>query len=68
MGGYNSGRHGGRPAVEDGLTLNLNTLIREGLFCPNQDRRGSIVWTNTTTGERVGWIGYHAEPSSSSGV
>ena len=68
MGGYNSGRRGGRPAVEDGLTLNLNTLIREGLFCPNQDRRGSIVWTNSTTGERVGWIAYHAEPSSSSGV
>jgi len=61
MGGYNSGRHGGRPAVEDGLTLNLNTLIREGLFCPNQDRRGSIGWTNSTTGERVGWIGYHAD-------
>jgi hypothetical protein len=33
MGGMGSGRSGGRPTVEDGLTLNLNKLIRERTFC-----------------------------------
>ena len=43
MGGYNSGRHGGRPTVEDGLTLTLSKLILEGLFHPGQSRSSSIV-------------------------
>jgi hypothetical protein len=30
MGGYGSGRHGGRPTVEDGLTINLALLFRRG--------------------------------------
>ena len=60
MGGYGSGRSGGRPTVEDGLTLNLNKLIRERTFCPNQERSGSIVWTNPVTGERTAWISYRA--------
>jgi hypothetical protein len=60
MGGYGSGRSGGRPTVEDGLTLNLNKLIRERTFCPNQERSGSIVWTNSVTGERTAWISYRA--------
>ena len=60
MGGYGSGRSGGRSTVEDGLTLNLNKLIRERTFCPNQERRGSIAWTNSVTGERTAWISYRA--------
>lgn len=60
MGGMGSGRSGGRPTVEDGLTLNLNKLIRERTFCPNQERSGSIVWTNSVTGERTAWISYRA--------
>ena len=61
MGGYNSGRHGGRPTVEDGLTLNINKLIREQTFRPGQSRSGSIVWTNSYTGERTASIGFHAD-------
>ncbi len=30
MGGYGSGRHGGRPTVEDGLTINLALMFRRG--------------------------------------
>jgi hypothetical protein len=60
MGGCGSGRSGGRPMVEDGLTLNLNKLIRERTFCPNQERSGSIVWTNSVTGERTAWISCRA--------
>ncbi len=59
MGSITSGNHGGRPTVEDGLTLNLAKLLRDRLFRPGQSWGGSLVWTNTRTGERVGSIGYH---------
>jgi hypothetical protein len=34
MGSITSGNHGGRPAVEDGLTLNLAKLLRDRLLRP----------------------------------
>jgi hypothetical protein len=67
MGGYNSGRHGGRPTVESGLTLDLYKIIRRGLFQPGQFRSGSIVWTHVGTGERVASIGYEAHMEGESG-
>jgi hypothetical protein len=60
MGGYGSGRSGGRATTEDGLTLSLSKLFRDRLFRPGCAWGGSLVWTNTTTGERVGSIGYEA--------
>jgi len=60
MGGFNSGRSGGRPTPESGLTLNLYKLIRQGLK-PGQRVHGSIVWTRVGTGERVGTVGYEAD-------
>ena len=60
MGGYNSGRYGGRPTVEGGLTLDLYRLIRQKLFRPGQNWRGSIVWTRGGSGDHVGSIGYEA--------
>jgi hypothetical protein len=59
MGGSNSGRYGGRPTVESGLTLDLYRLIRQKLFQPGH-RSGSITWTHVGTGNRAGQIGYHA--------
>ena len=60
MGGYGSGRSGGRAMTEDGLTLSLPKLFRDRLFRPGCAWGGSLVWTNSTTGERVGSIGYEA--------
>jgi hypothetical protein len=40
MGSITSGNHGGRPTVEDGLTLNLAKLLRDGLFRPGQSWGG----------------------------
>jgi hypothetical protein len=60
MGGFGSGRSGGRATTGDGLTLSLSKLFRERLFRPGCEWGGSLVWTNTTTGERVGSIGYEA--------
>ncbi len=67
MGGYGSGRSGGRPTTEDGLTLSLPKLLRDKLFRPGCGWSGSLIWTNTTTGERVGSIGYEAHLGQESG-
>ena len=61
MGNCNSGRSGGRPTTESGLTLNLYRLIRQGLFRPGKHVSGSIVWTRVGTGERVGDVAYEAD-------
>jgi hypothetical protein len=58
MGGPNSGRYGGRPTVESGLTLDLNKLIRDRLFRPGQSESGTLVWTHPGSREQVGSIGY----------
>lgn len=67
MGGYGSGRSGGRATTDSGLALNLPKLIRDGLFRPGCAWGGSLIWTNTTTGERVGSIGYEAHLGEESG-
>ena len=67
MGGYNSGRHGGRPTVESGLTLDLYKLIRDQIFRPGQNWGGSIIWTRVGSGERVGSVSYQAFMGDESG-
>jgi len=67
MGGYGSGRSGGRPTTENGLTLSLSKLLRDKLFRPGCAWGGQLVWTNTTTGERVGAIGYEAHLDEEAG-
>jgi hypothetical protein len=64
MGGYGSGRSGGQVTTENGLTLSLSKLMRDRLFRPGSAWGGSIVWTYTSIGERIGSIrgcvGVHA--------
>jgi hypothetical protein len=67
MGGYGSGLHGGGPTTEDGLNLSLPKLMRDRLFRPGCAWGGSLVWTDTTTGERVGSIRYEAHLGQESG-
>ena len=67
MGGYGSGRSGGRPTTDNGLTLTLSKLLRDGLFRPGCAWGGSLVWTNTRTGERIGSIGYEAHLGEENG-
>lgn len=66
MGGYGSGRSGGRLTTDNGFNLTLSKLFRDGLFRPGS-AWGSLVWTNTTTGERIGSIGYEAHLGQDSG-
>ena len=67
MGGYGSGRSGGRPTVERGLTLNLYRLLRLKAIVPGESLSGSIIWTYTSTGERVASVGYEAWLTADSG-
>jgi hypothetical protein len=60
MGGRRSGRSAGRATTDDGLSLSLPKLLRDRLFRSGCAWGGSLVWTNTTTGEQVGSIGYEA--------
>ena len=63
MGGTNSGRWGGGPVVEDGLTLDLSKLIRDGLFRPGENRHGTLEWTRKSThgpAERIASLAYEA--------
>src|SRR5689334_10324764 len=60
MGGYNSGRYGGRPTVASGPTLDPYKLIRDPPLRAGASSRGSMPWTCSISGERVGSIGYLA--------
>ncbi len=52
--------------TEDGLALSLSKLLRDRFFRHGR-ASGSLIWTNTTTGERVASIGYDAHLGGESG-
>jgi hypothetical protein len=60
MGGSGSGRSGWRPIVENALKLDSYRLQRQGLLNIHEWglSSGSLIWSNTSTGERVASIGY----------
>jgi hypothetical protein len=60
MGSYRSGRHGGRPTVESGLTLDINDFRRRRKIVPGSLRFGTLCWRNAATGEDVGSLSYEA--------
>jgi hypothetical protein len=60
MGGFGSGRYGGRPTVESGLTLDINRLLRQWNILPGGRGFGTLKWSNATTGEDVGSLSYKA--------
>lgn len=59
MGGMGSGRwyrRGAGQVVEDGLTLDLNRLVRQGLVGP-RGGGGTLTWRKASNGEYVASIG-----------
>jgi hypothetical protein len=50
MGGVGSGRSGGRPTVEDGLSLDIDTLRRQGLIRTGDGWGGTLTWSDAYTG------------------
>ena len=62
MGGPGSGRYWGvgESTVENGLTLDINELVRGGNIQPGQWRSGTLIWRRVPSGEEVGSIGCEA--------
>lgn len=68
MGGYNSGRSGWLPTIEDGLKLDLRRLRRQGLFNGEAGYRSmNLTWSNAHTGEKTASAGlsYSTMPGNS---
>lgn len=63
MGGPGSGswyRWGARPVVEDGLTLDLGHLLRQGSIKPRRRVEGVLNWSRQRDGKVFASIGYEA--------
>jgi hypothetical protein len=60
MGGFGSGRHPSRVAIEDSLRLDLSGLIRRKRVFPGAYCAGSLIWTVSDTGRRIGFFDYEA--------
>jgi hypothetical protein len=61
MGGYGSGRSGGRPTVESSLTLDLQRLFKTGWLKPGARISGLLQWTLVRTGEETASIGFESD-------
>jgi hypothetical protein len=61
MGGYGSGRSGGRPTVESGHTLDLRRLFKTGWLMANARIVGWLQWTFVSTGKEAASIGFESE-------
>jgi hypothetical protein len=59
VGGYNSGRTGGRPIAETSKRIDIAWMIRKGLAVPGGYRSGTLSWN--VGGEPAGWISYTAD-------
>src|SRR5215467_885369 len=57
MGGYGSRRSGGRPTVEDSLTLNLLRLFKTEWLKLGAWTSGTLLWSNVSTGEETASMG-----------
>lgn len=61
MGGFGSGRQGGRFTVEDCLTLDVNKLLRDHCLVPGRRMGGVLRWSVVGTGREVASVGYEAD-------
>jgi hypothetical protein len=64
MGGWGSGswyRWNKKNTVDDGLSLDINKLVRDGLIIRDY-AVGSLKWTNTRTGTETASVGFSLEP------
>lgn len=70
MGGQGSGswyRWNKKGTVNDGLSLDINKLVRDGLIMRDY-AAGSLRWQNTHTGEETASIGFILEPLGEDGL
>lgn len=70
MGGRGSGswyRWNKKDTVDDGLSLDINKLVRDGRIVRGYGA-GSMRWTNTRTGEETASIGFILDPLGEDGL
>jgi len=67
MGGYGSGRSGGRPTVESCLTLDLPRLFKDGLLKVGAWTSGTLRWTVVSTGEETASMGFQSHLGEDTG-
>jgi hypothetical protein len=67
MGGYGSGRSGGRPTVESSLTLDLRRLFKTGWLKVDARILGLLQWTLVSTGEETASIGFESDLGQETG-
>jgi hypothetical protein len=60
MGGFGSGRRGGRPTVDSSFTLDISYLLSHRGIVPGKYGCGSWIWTRVQTGGQIGWISYES--------
>lgn len=63
MGGFGSGRHGGKPTVEDGLTIDLGLMLRRGWAKAGTSGAGTLHWSSR--GERIATISHRYDLTDS---
>jgi hypothetical protein len=67
MGGYGSGRSGGRPTVEGGLTLDLPRLFKDRFLKVGAWTSGTLRWTVVGSGEETASMGFQSHLGEDSG-
>jgi hypothetical protein len=67
MGGYGSGRSGGRPTVEDSLTLDLRRLFKGGCLRVGSWTSSTLRWTVVSTGEETASMGFQSHLGEDNG-
>lgn len=59
MGGWDSGRNGGRPLADSALFVEIDWMIRTGRAVPGSWKNGSLSWTCRR--KESGWISYECD-------
>ena len=67
MGGFGSGKTSNRCTVEACIALDVNKLTRDKSLRPDAHKAGTLVWTNTDTGEELSSIGWAAQTTMVAG-
>jgi hypothetical protein len=60
MGGFGSGRSAQKATFDEGLHLDLDKLIRDGLVRPDSQCSGSLIWRVVETGRQTAPVSYTA--------
>lgn len=70
MGGYGSGRKSWNSTtkLDDGLRLDINKLVRDGLIGLDKWLSGNLTWSIVDTGEPVASVGYEINTLNPDGM